>query len=82
MPFSFPSATKVRNSAVLFRISLFFGIVFLFIVILLYCHTCESEVPLPMTLCNAVISTLFSVSYLVLEFQTSGTKVSHNCDCP
>ena len=35
-----------------------------------------------MTLCNAVISTLFSVSYLVLEFQTSGTKVSHNCDCP
>ena len=33
-------------------------------------------------LCNAVISTLFSVSYLVLEFQTSGTKVSHNCDCP
>ena len=36
----------------------------------------------PMTLCNAVISTFFSVSYLVLEFQTSGTKVSHNCDCP
>ena len=33
-------------------------------------------------LCNAVISTLFSVSYLVLEFQTSGTKVSHNCDFP
>ena len=32
--------------------------------------------------CNAVISTFFSVSYLVLEFQTSGTKVSHNCDCP